>query len=183
MTLYPCVYVLLTLPLSAGRMWSYAHGGKPYSDAYACVAGSLITSCGWVDSLLYTLTRRRLLQDTMPGNGGRRSAADGSLGITHTRTVTVEGGHAYDGVELKAQEGRMNGRDYGRSQSPASSMCPILGNRTYPNGKSTGFRAMVEEDRLEKERVEEEKEKEDELSELPIEMPAVLPPSWVHYHQ
>ncbi|KAK3068196.1 hypothetical protein LTR53_014441 [Teratosphaeriaceae sp. CCFEE 6253] len=108
MTLYPCVYVLLTLPLSAGRMWSMAHHGRPVSNAFACTAGALMTSCGWVDSLLYTLTRKRLLQDTMPGNVGssaRRTQNDsnnweatelGSKGITHTRTVTVEGGHLTD---------------------------------------------------------------------------------------
>ncbi|EME86978.1 uncharacterized protein MYCFIDRAFT_118421, partial [Pseudocercospora fijiensis CIRAD86] len=65
MTLYPLVYVVLTLPLSAGRMWSMSHGSRPTSDLFSCIAGALLTSCGWVDSLLYTLTRKRLLEDSM----------------------------------------------------------------------------------------------------------------------
>ncbi|EMC97858.1 hypothetical protein BAUCODRAFT_120782 [Baudoinia panamericana UAMH 10762] len=106
MTVYPCVYVLLTLPLSAGRMWSMAHDGRATSSVFACIAGSLITSSGWVDSLLYTLTRKRLLKDTMPGQSSSRRNGDGSdaweatelgtKGITHTRTVTVEGGQIMD---------------------------------------------------------------------------------------
>lgn len=38
-----------------------AHNGKPYSDGYAVFAGCMITSCGFVDVTLYSLTRRRLL--------------------------------------------------------------------------------------------------------------------------
>ncbi|GIZ38805.1 hypothetical protein CKM354_000220600 [Cercospora kikuchii] len=67
MMLYPFVYIVLTLPLSAGRMWTMAHDSRPTSHAYSAMAGSLLTSCGWIDALLYTLTRRRLLRDTMPG--------------------------------------------------------------------------------------------------------------------
>lgn len=110
MVLYPFVYLLLTLPLSAGRMWSMAHGGQSISNAYACAAGAMMTSSGWVDSLLYTLTRKKLLQDSMPGQNatGRRTADAedweaaelGSKGITHTRTVSqlqrVNLGHALD---------------------------------------------------------------------------------------
>ena len=98
MTLYPCVYVLLTLPLSAGRMWTMAHNSRSQSDTFTCVAGGMLTSCGWVDSILYTLTRRQLLKDTMPSGASSRRAesqtletAPGIKGITHTRTVTVEG--------------------------------------------------------------------------------------------
>ncbi|KAF2207345.1 hypothetical protein CERZMDRAFT_7712, partial [Cercospora zeae-maydis SCOH1-5] len=65
MMLYPFAYVVLTLPVSAGRMWTMAHNGRSTSHAYASLAGSLLTSCGWIDALLYTLTRRRLLRDTM----------------------------------------------------------------------------------------------------------------------
>ena len=70
MVFYPAVYVVLTLPLAVGRMWSMSHDGEQYSDTCACVVGVLLTSCGWVDCLLYTLTRQRLLSalrnDTQP---------------------------------------------------------------------------------------------------------------------
>ncbi|TKA68081.1 hypothetical protein B0A55_09315 [Friedmanniomyces simplex] len=158
MTLYPCVYVLLTLPLSAGRMWSMAHQGRATSDTFACIAGALITSCGWVDSLLYTLTRKRLLQDTMPGNSGnsRRTHDDsnnweatelGSKGITHTRTVTVEGGQVLDtprhqqGETESSARSRRQHSDTGnweRPPSPNGSIDPIL------SGKGSGSKTKTE---------------------------------------
>ena len=80
-------------------MYSLANNGRPTSNAYSIVAGCLLTSCGWVDSLLYTLTRRRLLQDTMPSGSARRasSAVGGerqmseasSKGIVQTRTTVT----------------------------------------------------------------------------------------------
>lgn len=102
MMLYPLVYVLCTLPLSSGRMWTMAHNGASTSNAFACTAGALLGSCGWVDALLYTLTRKRLLSATMPGSSGSGSGsgrggpagnnpgeAPLSDGIITTRTVTV----------------------------------------------------------------------------------------------
>jgi hypothetical protein len=74
MMLYPFVYVLLTLPLSAARMWSMAHEGNNLSETTQCIVGSLLASCGWVDCLLYSLTRKRLMRETMGvginGTGG-----------------------------------------------------------------------------------------------------------------
>jgi len=67
MMLYPLVYVLLTLPLSSVRMWSMAHEGRTMSETAQCIVGSLLASCGWVDCLLYSLTRKRLLRETMGG--------------------------------------------------------------------------------------------------------------------
>jgi hypothetical protein len=56
MILYPIIYIVLTLPLAAGRMAAMA--GRTLPVAYYCVAGALLCSCGWLDTLLYTLTRR-----------------------------------------------------------------------------------------------------------------------------
>ncbi len=39
-----------------------ARNGKAYSNTYAIFAGCMITSCGSVDVLVYSITRRRLLQ-------------------------------------------------------------------------------------------------------------------------
>lgn len=96
MMLYPCCYILLTLPLSVGRMWSMAHG-RTTSIVFSCIAGSLMTSCGWVDCLLYTLTRRRLLQDTMPYGSGQGSTEyqspsrrSGSVMVTRTTELRLE---------------------------------------------------------------------------------------------
>jgi len=160
MMLYPCVYVVLTLPLSAGRMWTMAHHGRSASDTFACVAGSLLTSCGWVDSLLYTLTRRRLLQDTMPSlaSGSRRAEGQnweadqlGSTGITHTRTVTVEGGRMMELKDTHAHRGAAARKEMGgtarRTPSPSGSVDPILKGRG--RGKtdvSVGMRDISEDE-------------------------------------
>jgi hypothetical protein len=56
MIMYPAVYVLLTLPIAVGRM--VAMVGVDMPDVFFCIAGSLLTSCGWIDAVLYTLTRR-----------------------------------------------------------------------------------------------------------------------------
>ncbi|KZM19718.1 uncharacterized protein EKO05_0004286 [Ascochyta rabiei] len=59
MVMYPAVYVVLTLPIAVGRM--VAMTGTQMPDVFFCVAGSLLTSCGWIDALLYALTRRILV--------------------------------------------------------------------------------------------------------------------------
>lgn len=62
MVLYPIAYIVLSLPLAAGRM-AIMNGHTP-SLAYFCVAGAVMTSSGLVDVFLYTLTRRNLLVDS-----------------------------------------------------------------------------------------------------------------------
>lgn len=62
MVIYPVAYVVLSLPLAAGRMMTAQ--GKTPSTAYFCVAGGMMTSSGFVDVLLYTLTRRNLILDS-----------------------------------------------------------------------------------------------------------------------
>jgi hypothetical protein len=63
MVLYPAVYVILTLPIAIGRM--VVMTGMEMPDAFFCVVGTLLTSCGWIDALLYTLTRRILVSNEM----------------------------------------------------------------------------------------------------------------------
>ena len=70
MMLYPFVYVLLTLPLSSARMWSMAHESHNLSSTTQCIVGALLASCGWVDCLLYSFTRKRLMRETMGGGIG-----------------------------------------------------------------------------------------------------------------
>ncbi|KAL4979619.1 G protein-coupled glucose receptor regulating Gpa2-domain-containing protein [Aspergillus desertorum] len=64
MVIYPIAYIILSLPLAAGRM-ATARGDTP-SVVYFCVAGALITSSGLVDVLLYTLTRKNLIIESEP---------------------------------------------------------------------------------------------------------------------
>jgi len=64
MIIYPIVYIVCTLPLAGGRMAAMTGIQVPYW--YYCLAGAAITSCGWLDVLLYALTRRVLIFSKEP---------------------------------------------------------------------------------------------------------------------
>jgi len=56
---YPIIYVICTLPLVVARLMSMAD--RKGTLAQLCVAGAMITSNGWLDVLLYSITRSSLL--------------------------------------------------------------------------------------------------------------------------
>ena len=56
---YPIIYVICTLPLVIARLMSMA--GREVTFVQLCIAGAMITSNGWLDVLLYSITRRALL--------------------------------------------------------------------------------------------------------------------------
>jgi hypothetical protein len=99
MLMFPLAYIILTLPLSAGRMWTMAHPTSDIHEGYQLAAGALIGSSGMVDCLLYTLTRRSLVQSsTFAANKSGNTTSDLDSydlsrlnGITQTRTVTITG--------------------------------------------------------------------------------------------
>lgn len=97
MTIYPIVYVTLSLPLAAGRM-ATADGDEP-SIVFFCCAGAIITSSGLVDVVLYTLTRRNLIVDSESSSHDRSynkvasskgKRADTHLADTHLTTITAD---------------------------------------------------------------------------------------------
>ncbi|KAI1100718.1 G protein-coupled glucose receptor regulating Gpa2-domain-containing protein [Jackrogersella minutella] len=134
MLAYAIIYTILSLPLAAGRMASMSNN-QP-SDEYYLIAGALFTSSGWVDTVLYTITRRSLLFDELnvysrrPGTNrgpGTRHGQDtgfqrqsstesilasngfgGIVGIKMERTVKVELADVESGI---GSEGRMS-REY-----------------------------------------------------------------------
>lgn len=58
---YPVVYVVCTLPVVTARLALMA--GADVGYVYLCVGGAMITSTGWLDVLLYTLTRSSIVLD------------------------------------------------------------------------------------------------------------------------
>ncbi|EER27098.1 hypothetical protein CPC735_024340 [Coccidioides posadasii C735 delta SOWgp] len=89
MVLYPLAYIVLSLPLAAGRM-AMARGDK-LSVVYFCVAGALIASSGFVDVVMYAMTRRALIVDSQPSNIDRTYAsARHQQNHNHIATVTAE---------------------------------------------------------------------------------------------
>ncbi|KAF1975385.1 hypothetical protein BU23DRAFT_529854 [Bimuria novae-zelandiae CBS 107.79] len=103
MIMYPATYVILTLPIAIGRMVSMA--GVELPEVFFCIAGSFLTSCGWVDALLYTLTRRVFVNGDLSGHcynrttttaiNAARPGDDYGLATINKevgRTVTIVGG-------------------------------------------------------------------------------------------
>ncbi len=92
MIIYPIVYIICTLPLAGGRMATMTGIQVPY--AYYCLAGAAITSCGWLDVLLYALTRRVLIfsKEPPPKTGYGLNTFGWWHGSTfYGTTTTVEG--------------------------------------------------------------------------------------------
>ncbi|KAF2110210.1 G protein-coupled glucose receptor regulating Gpa2-domain-containing protein [Lophiotrema nucula] len=145
MVMYPAVYVVLTLPIAVGRMVAMTGGKLP--DVFFCVAGTLLTSCGWVDALLYALTRRVLVSNelsthhtysnhiTTLGTNAARPGDDVGLAsmskeVGTARTVTIVGGSNRKSRLVEHRRGRSyNGREKslsGRDISPTGSQDSIM---------------------------------------------------------
>ncbi|KAH0413011.1 hypothetical protein KCU90_g17156, partial [Aureobasidium melanogenum] len=132
-------------------MWSMAHHEKNLPDAYQCVAGALLASCGWVDALLYTLTRKALINGgdsnrrTRSNNNAKSSKEDATTSlddmhgsILQTRTITVSANQVFalDTIiddEDQHQRGRKSQLKHhhsykkgGRQHSPTGSLDPII---------------------------------------------------------
>jgi hypothetical protein len=89
MILYPIAYVILSLPLAAGRMATVR--GDVLNIPYFCVAGAMMTSSGFVDVIMYTLTRRALLIESEPTHSERRLSIPHHGGNhSHVTTVSAE---------------------------------------------------------------------------------------------
>jgi hypothetical protein len=149
MLMFPLAYIILTLPLSAGRMWSMAHHTYTVHQSYQIASGALLACSGMVDCLLYTLTRRSLVQsNTASENKSTTSGLDSYdlsrlNGITQTRTVTVTGDRvstissttrvsddddAYSMRTISTSPRKKNHlREPARTHSPTSSIDRIMG--------------------------------------------------------
>ncbi|KAF2489015.1 hypothetical protein BU16DRAFT_520109 [Lophium mytilinum] len=73
MFLYAGAYLVLTSPLAIGRM--IAMSGYTLPDTYYLVAGCVMTSCGWVDVLMYTYTHRTLVSSAPEVSEQQRRSA------------------------------------------------------------------------------------------------------------
>lgn len=80
MVMYPIAYVVLSLPLAVGRMST--ESGRNPSVTYFCVAGSMITSSGFCDVLMYTFTRRALSVEHHHHHHHHAPARAGAAGVS-----------------------------------------------------------------------------------------------------
>ncbi|EMD65678.1 hypothetical protein GGP41_010544 [Bipolaris sorokiniana] len=97
MVMYPAVYVILTLPIAVGRM--VAMTGQPMPDLFFVVSGCLLTSCGWIDALLYALTRRVLVSGDLSTGQYNRTAT-----ITLTNNVRPSDTERYGLQSMNSKE-------------------------------------------------------------------------------
>lgn len=86
MVIYPLVYLVLSLPLAAGRMASARHVAP--SKTYFAIAGSLMALSGAMDVAVYTLTRRHLLLETDNDAPDQGNPSDDGPIQTHISTTT-----------------------------------------------------------------------------------------------
>jgi hypothetical protein len=90
---YPIIYVICTLPLVVARLMSMADRKGTY--AQLCIAGAMITSNGWLDVLLYSITRSSLLFGSDTGSEQARALdtfrvrPDDSFGTVTTIEASV----------------------------------------------------------------------------------------------
>ncbi|KMU91569.1 hypothetical protein CIHG_09379 [Coccidioides immitis H538.4] len=85
-----CLLLVLTPTAMHGRK-TFAPSGAWLSVVYFCVAGALIASSGFVDVVMYAMTRRALIVDSQPSNIDRTYAsARHQQNHNHIATVTAE---------------------------------------------------------------------------------------------
>lgn len=77
MVVYPFAYVILTLPLAAGRVSSMAGRRPPL--VYFCIAGAMMASCGFIDVILYIYTRKALVRSNVGIKNPTSPSADTPL--------------------------------------------------------------------------------------------------------
>lgn len=109
MLLYPVAYLILSLPIAAGRM-SLMSGRNP-GETYFYASGCIIMCSGWVDSIIYFTTRRRLVEaDISTSGGGRSTGADTARNLYANGTLSgydadvVGGGRHLVGRKSKGNE-------------------------------------------------------------------------------
>ncbi|KAI9849309.1 MAG: hypothetical protein M1837_004769 [Sclerophora amabilis] len=101
MIIYPVIHVVLTLPLTAGRI--AAMSGRNPPVWYYCFAGTMTTSCGFFNVVCYWMTRRVIFHNSPVSNN--HSCGMGPFGTSTIITVGPKGGE------------RLSGRDDARGRN------------------------------------------------------------------
>jgi hypothetical protein len=112
MVVYPLIYIICTIPLASARM--AAMSGHPPSLKRLCLAGAMITSNGWLDVLLYTLTRRIMIFSDEPPSDHN--------GIDTFSTFWTEKPRRFGGeTTISAVHAHKRSRGFSRVTLPSSS--------------------------------------------------------------
>lgn len=79
------------------------------SDEYYLFAGALFTCSGWVDTILYTLTRRALLFDELNVYGRRTGANPANGNLHHAKEAGFQRQSSTDSILASNGFGSMGG--------------------------------------------------------------------------
>ncbi|KAL3430519.1 hypothetical protein BDV09DRAFT_189213 [Aspergillus tetrazonus] len=118
MLVYPLSYVVLSLPLAAGRMSTARHVIP--SREYFAVAGSLMALSGAFDTIVYTLTRRQLLLHTEGGSSGVLTGTGPGQGgriYAYSQDHTFRTHISAKGRDSSEQDGNGNGGQSNRGRN------------------------------------------------------------------
>lgn len=105
MLVYPIAYTCLTLPLAAFRMASHSNNRPP--DRILLFAGTCMASCGWVDVILYLITRRTILRLQPHPPASYNTGGTARNDIRMLRSTTIYGPGT---VVIPAENGESNSR-------------------------------------------------------------------------
>lgn len=107
MITYPAIYIVCTLPLASARLSSIV-GNEPGS-AFMCLAGAMITSNGWLDVLVFCLTRNVFIfSDELPRDDSS-SQAEADIIDTFTGPFPFWKGRQHFGTTTTIEAGRNGG--------------------------------------------------------------------------
>jgi hypothetical protein len=139
MLLYPTIYTICTIPLAAGRVASMAN--REVGLAYFCVAGSMIACNGWLDTLLYSFTRRGIVFGESPPSNA--IGIETFWGLEKRRgfgtTTTIEAGGASNLTSIAAgRESKLHRGIVQASSSDSTENLYVMGriNSTKDKGSS-----------------------------------------------
>lgn len=126
MIMYPIAYVFLTLPLSAGRMWSLAHGGRTVPLGYLFFAGTTIASSGFIDACLYAATRSVLLAPaTRPGTATGGTNNSNTLKDRFSRAPLARFNTSQD-RPVTGEKSSLKPADDNQEQAPKDSITELI---------------------------------------------------------
>lgn len=118
--LFPMIYLLCTAPLAVGRLITLS--GRMLSAEYFCFAGAMWTSNGWMNALLFSLTRGSILFQGSPDMESFGLETFAFMRTPHGRRfgniVWVQGSSQPAQHEPKLDARSRRGRERSESQPP-----------------------------------------------------------------
>jgi hypothetical protein len=153
---YPVIYIVCTLPLVKARLTSMANQHVSFLEL--TIAGAMITSNGWLDVLLYTLTRGGVLFGADP--------LDNEFGVLDTFRLRPDDGY---GVTTHIEANKVTRTPSRRKNSRSGLHTPTgsteeLFGPSHVGGVKTETTVVVQSDAMEMDRLSRGRKSAHEMS-------------------